>query len=129
MLLNKQIKNCISRVIARELELSQARVLEVLLDDRLHLHHYSRSARVFPNNDSKRMQSCEWLRHQRTAHELFLNNVLCTREAYFAHESVFSLRNSQLWATVAADLGTRSPSASMYGLESLGTLLWPLSAS
>jgi hypothetical protein len=72
-----------SRDIARELGLSQPRVLEVLHDDQLHPYHYSRGAHLFPDDRFLRMQFCEWLRHQHAADELFWHNILWTDEACF----------------------------------------------
>jgi hypothetical protein len=66
-----------SRDIAREFGLSQPKVLEVLHDCQLHPYHYSRSAHLFPDDRPLGIQFCEWLRHQHSADELFLHNILC----------------------------------------------------
>lgn len=61
--------------------LSQPKVLEVLHDDQLHPHHFSRIPRVFSEDCPLRMKFCEWL-HEHTAYELS-HNILCTDEARF----------------------------------------------
>jgi hypothetical protein len=86
-----------SRDIARELGLSQLRVLEVLHNDQLYPYHYFRSAHLFPDNHSLWMQFWEWLRHQHAADELFLQ-ILWTDEACFTREGVLNVYNSHLWA-------------------------------
>jgi hypothetical protein len=87
-----------SRDIARELGLSQPRVLEVLHGDQLHPYHYSRSAHLVPDDRPLRMQFCEWLRHRYAADKFFLHNILWTDEACFTREGVFNVHNSHLWA-------------------------------
>jgi hypothetical protein len=115
-----------SRDIARELGLSQLRVLEVLHADQLHPYHYSRSAHLFADDHPLRMQFCEWLRHQHAADELLLHNILWTDEACFTREGVFSVHNSHLWARIilmlSANVDIKSASTSAFGLVSSGTL-------
>jgi hypothetical protein len=88
-----------SRLIAREMGLSQPRVLEVLHDNELHANHYSRSARLFSGDRPLRIQFCKSLRRQNTADELILYNILWTeRKDIFKREGVFDIHNSHLWA-------------------------------
>jgi hypothetical protein len=53
---------------------------------------------MFPDNRPQRMPFCEWLWYQHTANEFFLHNILCTDEACFTREGVFSLYSNHLWA-------------------------------
>jgi hypothetical protein len=41
--------------------LSQARVIQVLLDNQLHSYHYSQGADLFPDYHLVRLQLCDWL--------------------------------------------------------------------
>jgi hypothetical protein len=76
-----------SRHISRELRRSQLRILKVFHDDQLQ-----------PYRHTPRMQFCEWLRHQHTAGELVLRNILWADELCFTRKGVFNVHNSHLWA-------------------------------
>jgi hypothetical protein len=118
-----------SRDIAREFGLFQPRVLKYFMTiNCIHTTHYSLSAHLFPDDRPLRMQFCEWLRHQRTADELFLHNILWTDEACFTREGVFNVHNSHLWTRdnphVIRERGIKSISAPAFGLVMSGTLSW-----
>jgi hypothetical protein len=113
--------------IARELGLSQPRVLEVLHDDQLHPYHYLQSAHLFPDDRPLRMQFCEWLRHQHAANEIFLH-ILWTDEACLTRVRVCSTSTTHLWARhnphATRERGFQVRFSVAFGLVSSGTLSW-----
>jgi hypothetical protein len=53
---------------------------------------------MFPDYRPLWMQLFEWLRHEHTAGELFLHNILWKNEACFTCEGVFNVHNSRFRA-------------------------------
>jgi hypothetical protein len=62
--------------------LSQARVLTVFSDDKLHPIHYLLSLHLFLDDGPLQMQFCEWVWHEQTADKLFLHSILCRDELH-----------------------------------------------
>jgi hypothetical protein len=62
------------------------------------IHTGTRGASKVSDDEPLRIQFCEWLRHQHTANELFLHNILWTarRSIFYAWEYVQLLKQSQL---------------------------------
>jgi hypothetical protein len=118
-----------SRDIARELGLSQPRILEVLHDDQLHPYHNSRSAHLFPDDRSLRKQFCEWLQ-QHAADELFFTqHSLGIRSVFYAwgggcSTSTTVTSGHGIIPMLSANVGIKSGSASAFELVSSGTLSW-----
>lgn len=81
-------------------------------DYRLHPYHYSRSTHLLPGDCPIRMYVYKFLRHQHTADELILHNILWADVACCSCEGVCSAPT------------TITSSASAFGLESSGTLTW-----
>jgi hypothetical protein len=70
---------------------------KVLCYDQLHSHHKFHTAHLFPNRCPLWMQACEWLRHKKSANELFLNKIIHRHKVCFTHEVVFNIYNSHIW--------------------------------
>jgi hypothetical protein len=68
------------------------------------------------------------VRHEHTAYELFLRNILRRGEACFTVEDMFSVHSCHLWGGIILVLSVsesiKSASVAAFGLELSGTLLW-----
>jgi hypothetical protein len=111
-----------SRIIARELQISQSRVFEVLYKDQLHPYHYSGSSHLFADDRPPSMQFFEWPWHQHPADEFFLHNILWIDEACFTHEGACTVHHGIIM--LSAKVAIKSASALAFMLLSPRTLWW-----
>lgn len=87
-----------TRVIARQLQVSQKKVWKTLRENQLHPFHVQRVQALQPQDHPRRVQFCEWLLQQHENDQNFTRKILVMDEASFTRNGINNFRNTHVWS-------------------------------
>lgn len=87
-----------SRQVAREVGVSQWKVLDILHKNKLHPYHFTPVQALEPTDFAPRVEFCRWLLNNDIEQYNFLKNILWTDESLFTRDGIFNTHNLHLWA-------------------------------
>lgn len=87
-----------TRVVASEMNTSNATVWRVLHDEKLYPFHLQKVHSLEPRDYPRRVACSRWFLHKLADDPDFLKKVMFTDESSFNRDGIFNSRNSHVWA-------------------------------
>lgn len=87
-----------TRLIARQLNVSQSFVSQVLRTEELHPYHIQRVQALQEEDFPRRVEFCEWLIRQDRVNPNFTSDVLATDESCFTRNGIMNFHNTHIWS-------------------------------